>query len=114
MALCCRDGPDGGMGPLGRNPKKLLEAELPLSKGLPLNGCMPPLDASQLDATTRSVITTTSHHQLLLLLVCEQPAMEKTTTTTSSSDPPPLHHHHQQQQLEVSSELERKKWRRST
>ncbi|KAG8070941.1 hypothetical protein GUJ93_ZPchr0006g43007 [Zizania palustris] len=88
MALCCREGPDGGIGPRGRNPKKLLE--LPLSKGLPLNGCMP-LDASQLDATTRRSNTNSSHHDdgcrhvLLqtLLLVCKQPAMEKKTTTTT-------------------------------
>uniref|UniRef100_A0A0E0CLP0 Uncharacterized protein n=1 Tax=Oryza meridionalis TaxID=40149 RepID=A0A0E0CLP0_9ORYZ len=81
MALCCRDGPDGGAGLRGKNPKKLLET--PLSSGLPLNGCMPRV-ASQLDASSSSAATTSHHHGrllLLLLLVCKQPAMEKTTTS---------------------------------
>lgn len=41
--LCCREGPDGGTAPLGRNPRKLLGAP-PFTSGRPLNGCKPPLD----------------------------------------------------------------------
>jgi hypothetical protein len=40
MELCCREGPDGGTGPLGKNPRKRLALPGSIS-GLPRNGCMP-------------------------------------------------------------------------
>jgi hypothetical protein len=68
MELCCRDGPEGGTGPLGKKPKKWLE--MPLPNGFPLNGCMP-LEAWQLETSNRSA--SKNHHGcthgLLLLLV---------------------------------------------
>lgn len=51
MELCCLDGPDGGMGPLGKNPRKWLEA--PLSNGLALKVCMP-LEALHLGTISSS------------------------------------------------------------
>ena len=80
--LCCRDGPDGGAGLLGKNPKKLLDA--PPSSGRPLNGCMPPLEAWQQLVGKNTTRRRTSKNQqrscntallLLLLLSCQQHPM---------------------------------------
>jgi len=80
--LCCRDGPDGGAGLLGKNPKKLLDA--PPSSGRPLNGCMPPLEAWQLVGNNMRRRTSknqqrscgnTTLSRLLLLLSCQQHPM---------------------------------------
>lgn len=65
MELCCREGPDGGTGPLGKNPRKRLA--LPgSSSGLPRNGCMPRARAvawQQLGATSiRIKKASTSRH----------------------------------------------------
>lgn len=61
MELCCREGPDGGMGPRGKNPRKWLA--LPASSGLPLNGCMPRVAWQKLGASSsRSKSTSTSRH----------------------------------------------------
>uniref|UniRef100_J3LDL6 Uncharacterized protein n=1 Tax=Oryza brachyantha TaxID=4533 RepID=J3LDL6_ORYBR len=83
MALCCRDGPDGGAGPRGKKPKKLLE--LPVSRGFPLNGCMPRV-ASHLDAMTTTARRSSSRHHGRRLLVCNKhlPAMEKRAHSTAS------------------------------
>ncbi|GJM85198.1 hypothetical protein PR202_ga01627 [Eleusine coracana subsp. coracana] len=80
MELCCRDGPEGGILALGKNPRKWLV--LPLSRGLPLNGCMPLVAWQQLGASRRRR-TINNHHGccdngrrrvLLLLLAWKQPA----------------------------------------
>ncbi|AQK52911.1 hypothetical protein ZEAMMB73_Zm00001d050672 [Zea mays] len=59
MELCCREGPDGGAGPRGKNPRKWLA--VPGRSGLPLNGCMPRVAWQQLGASSRSVSSTTRH-----------------------------------------------------
>ena len=52
MELCCREGPDGGTGPRGKNPRKWFA--VPRPRGLPLNGCMPRVAWQQLGATASS------------------------------------------------------------
>jgi hypothetical protein len=77
--LCCRDGPDGGAGLLGKKPKKLLDA--PPCSGRPLNGCRMPLEAWQ--PVGKNTRRRTSKNQqggcnttlLLLLLSCQQHPM---------------------------------------
>ncbi|KAF8667404.1 hypothetical protein HU200_053087 [Digitaria exilis] len=77
--LCCREGPDGGTGRLGRNPRKLLGA--PPSSGRPLNGCSA-LEAWQLGgkstrrSTSKDQQRSCSRSLLLLLpLLCQQRPM---------------------------------------
>ena len=89
MELCCREGPDGGTVPRGKNPRKLLA--VPGSSGLPLNGCMPRVAWQQLGASSsrRSRSTSTRSHganngrprrvviRLLLLLQPTPPAWKQ-------------------------------------
>lgn len=81
MELCCREGPDGGTGPRGKNPRKWFA--VPRSRGLPLNGCMPRVAWQQLGTTRSSSRTSTSRHgsgangrrvRLLLTPAWKQPA----------------------------------------
>jgi len=62
MESCCREGPDGGTVPRGKNPRKWLA--VPASSGLLLNGCMPRVAWQQLGASSsrRSRNTSTSRH----------------------------------------------------
>ncbi|KAF8693362.1 hypothetical protein HU200_038751 [Digitaria exilis] len=60
MELCCREGPDGGTSPRGKNPRKWLA--VPGSSGLPLNGCMPRVAWQQLGTSSRRRRTSTGRH----------------------------------------------------
>ena len=58
MELCCREGPDGGTGPRGKNPRKWLA--VPASSGFPLNGCMPRVAWQQLGTSSRRTRNTST------------------------------------------------------
>lgn len=58
MELCCREGPDGGTVPRGKNPRKWLA--LPGCSGLPLNGCMPRVAWQELGITSSRTTRNTS------------------------------------------------------
>ncbi|WVZ75110.1 hypothetical protein U9M48_023198 [Paspalum notatum var. saurae] len=85
MELCCREGPDGGTVPRGKNPRKWLA--LPRSRGFPLNGCMPRVASQQLGTmmNRRKKMTSTNGRRRVRLRLMATPSSCKQPAAMSSS-----------------------------